>query len=137
MDLASFPAYLLKGDCSLSPWLHQKVKFSLIFLIASRISHEHLVEVCGEVLESGCRFSLFLGFPEILYPQGSPHSAFSKFCLTFSYLLLCYLMSAIHALPKWASVQAPSLFTSCYISLYLKLLDWLVILMYLRKVMIF
>lgn len=109
MDLARFPAYLLKGVCPLSSGLHHKVKFSLISLIASNISHEHLVEVCGEALQVGCRFCLYLWFLGILCSHGSPLAAFSKFCLTFCCLLLWYLLSTIHALHKW---QCSSLISS-------------------------
>lgn len=119
MGLARFSAYLLKGVCSLSSELPHKVKFSLISLIASNTSHEPLEEVCGEALQIGCRFCLYLWFPGILCSHGSPHAAFGKLYLTSYCLLLWYLLSTIHALHKWQCSSLISLFLQAAIFPYI------------------
>lgn len=53
--------------------------------------------VGNQLPESGSRFLLCLWFLGILCCHGSPHSVFSKFYLTYSYLLVCMVLDACHS----------------------------------------
>lgn len=114
-----------------SPWR----KVSVISSPVSSLSHEQLVEVCGEAPESGYRCCVFGSQGSSALTVAHTQSLANVSWLS-SFLLEWYLMSAIHAIHKWASVQVPSLLIICFISLYFRLLDCLVILMYVIKVMI-
>lgn len=71
-DVMPFPQWLLLTSPKTAPW----ARLSLVSCPASNLSLEDLVEVCGEVPMSRCKFALCLQLSQILKSHSRPHSAF-------------------------------------------------------------